>query len=177
MPGRFRLRIRSRRGDSSFFREIVGVLSTIPQVEEVAANPLTGAVLILHSGASDPITAAAADSGLLAFERGGAGSRSNRGSSLRVPSALDSASTGLGALALLQAARGNITGSATENFWNAYGAKRVLGRADLATGFFVLGLFQLFGGQWLGSASALFFYSLITRQLASPDPGRAPRSE
>jgi hypothetical protein len=33
----------------------------------------------------------------------------------------------------------------------------------------LLGLYQLLQGQWLGSASSLFFYALIARQLAAFD--------
>ena len=82
---------------------------------------------------------------------------------------LDAAATGLAGLALFQLARGNAIGTAAENFWNAYGAQRFLGRSEIAAGFALLGIFQLLRGELLGSASSLFFYSLIARQLASLD--------
>jgi hypothetical protein len=82
---------------------------------------------------------------------------------------LDSIATGLSGLALFQVTQGQVTGSAGENFWNAYGAQRLPGRSEIAAGFVLLGLYQLLQGQWLGSASSLFFYALAARQLAVLD--------
>jgi hypothetical protein len=80
---------------------------------------------------------------------------------------LDTIATGLSGLALFQATQGQITGSAAENFWNAFGAERMLGSSVVAAGFGLLGLYQLLQGQWLGSASSLFFYALAGHQLAT----------
>ena len=80
---------------------------------------------------------------------------------------LDTIATGLSGLALFQVTQGQITGSAAENFWNAFGAERMLGSSVVAAGFGLLGLYQLLQGQWLGSASSLFFYALAGHQLAT----------
>ena len=70
---------------------------------------------------------------------------------------------------MFQVARGQAIGNAAENFWNAYGAQRILGRNEIAAGFALFGVLQLLRGELLGSASSLFFYSLIARKLASLD--------
>jgi hypothetical protein len=90
---------------------------------------------------------------------------------------LDSIATGLSGLALFQVTQGQVTGSAAENFWNAYGAQRLLGRNEIAAGFVLLGLYQLLQGQWLGSASSLFFYALAARQLAALDRAAGAMTE
>jgi hypothetical protein len=61
---------------------------------------------------------------------------------------------------VFQVARGQAIGNAAENFWNAYGAQRILGRNEIAAGFALLGIFQFLRGELLGSASSLLFYSL-----------------
>lgn len=175
IPGRLRIRIPARRGDVSFFHHIVQTLSKIPSIAELSAIPLTGSIIIRHSGSAHAIAAAATEQGL--FEIGPeepkkAPAPSSR-SSRRGPYAglRGTAATGLSGLALFQVARGQLTGNAAENFWNAYGAQRILGRPEIAAGFVLLGIAQMLRGQLLGSASSLFFYSLITRQLASIDRG------
>jgi hypothetical protein len=85
--------------------------------------------------------------------------------------------TGLGGLALLQVARGQVAGSAAENFWNAYGAQRILGRPEIVAGFAVLGIVQVLRGRLFGSAASLLFYSLVTRQLASADRAETAPTE
>lgn len=172
IPGRLRLRIPARRGDVSFFHHIVQALSKLPSIAELSAIPLTGSIIIRHSGSAQAIAAAATEQGL--FEIGpeepkkapAPSSRRRSHAGLR-----GTAATGLSGLALFQVARGQLTGNAAENFWNAYGAQRILGRPEIAAGFVLLGVAQVLRGQLLGSASSLFFYSLITRQLASIDRG------
>ena len=170
MPGRLRLRIPARRGDVSFFHRVVQALSKVPGIEELDAIPLTGSIIIRHSGSAQAVAAAATEQGLfeVALED------PNRASSTAQrphSGALDTAATSLNGLALLQIARGQVTGNAAENFWNAYGAQRILDRPGLAAGFVLLGIVQVLRGQLLGSASSLLFYSLITQQLASVDAG------
>ncbi|MBH5397556.1 hypothetical protein HZZ13_07080 [Bradyrhizobium sp. CNPSo 4010] len=172
IPGRLRLRISARRGDVSFFQGIVQALSQLPGVDKLDAIPLTGSIIIRHSGPAQPIAAAATEQGL--FEIGPEEPKDAPApSSRRRPYAglRSTAATGLSGLALFQVARGQLTGNAAENFWNAYGAQRILGRPEIAAGFMLLGLAQVLRGQLLGSASSLFFYSLITRQLGSVDRG------
>jgi Heavy metal associated domain 2 len=168
LPGRLRVRIPARRGDVSFFEGIVKALSKRPDIEEVDASPLTGSILVRHSGPAQAITAAATEQGL--FE---VGPEEPKKAKSPAPSAssglLDTVATVLAALALFQLTRGHVTGSAAENFWNAYGAQRILGRPEIAAGFALLGIVQVLRGQLFGSASSLFFYSLVARQLASVD--------
>lgn len=168
IPGRLRLRIPPRRGDVSFFHGIVQALSKLPGVEKLDAIPLTGSIIIRHSGSAQAIAAAATEQGL--FEIGPEEPKEAPAPSSRRPpyaGLRGTAATGLSGLALFQVARGRLTGNAAENFWNAYGAQRILGRPEIAAGFVLLGIVQVLRGQLLGSASSLLFYSLITRQLAS----------
>jgi hypothetical protein len=176
IPGRLRLRVPERRGDVAFFERVVGVLSQLSDVTQLDGSPLTASIRIRHSGALETITAAALKEGLFEIgEREEAKSKkpkqpdSGTGASQGDAGMLDSISTGLSGLALFQVAQGQVTGSAAENFWNAYGAQRILARKEIAAGFVLLGLYQLLQGQWLGSASSLFFYALIARQLAAFD--------
>jgi hypothetical protein len=60
-------------------------------------------------------------------------------------------------------------GSASENFWNAYGAYRIFHNSPVALVLGALGLWQLLRGQWLGSASSLLFYALVAQSLASEE--------
>jgi hypothetical protein len=166
LSGRLRLRIPTRRGDVSFFQRIVQALSQRPQIEEISATPLTGSILIRHSGSAQAIVSAAAEQML--FELGDPTKRP-QGTPPASSGPLDTAATGLAGLALLQVARGQIIGNATENFWNAYGSQRILGRSEIAATFVLLGIFQVLRGELFGSASSLLFYSLVARQLASSD--------
>jgi len=176
IPGRLRLRIPARRGDVSFFHGIVQALSKLPGIDELHAIPLTGSIIIHHSGSAQAIAAAAAEQRL--FEIGPEDPKKAPAPSTRPYSGLrDTAATGLNGLALFQVARGQLTGNAAENFWNAYGAQRILGRPEIAAGFVLLGIVQVLRGQLLGSASSLLFYSLITRQLASFDRGAAASND
>ena len=171
IPGRLRLRIPERRGDVAFFQRVVGALSKVPDVTELDGSPLTGSVRIRHSGTSELIAAAAAKEGLFEIGKREGDAESNKPPKQPHGDAgmLDSIATGLSGLALFQVTQGQVTGSAAENFWNAYGAQRLLGRNEIAAGFVLLGLYQLLQGQWLGSASSLFFYALAARQLAVLD--------
>lgn len=53
IPGRTRFKIPERRGDHIFFDEIARRLRDCAGVSEVKCNPLTGSVLIHHSGDID----------------------------------------------------------------------------------------------------------------------------
>ncbi|MGJ0451722.1 MAG: hypothetical protein ACR65T_00600 [Methylocystis sp.] len=50
MPGRARLRVADRRGDTAYFASVSKGLSAIAGVRNVEVTPLTGSVLIQHSG-------------------------------------------------------------------------------------------------------------------------------
>ena len=47
--GRFRIRIPSKKGDAAFFQSLKDLASQFPNIHEVAANPVTGSILIKHS--------------------------------------------------------------------------------------------------------------------------------
>jgi hypothetical protein len=174
IPGRVRLKVGSKRGEIGFFEAIIEAMSKHPGVEELRADPLTGSVIIRHSGALEPILAVARQHQL--FE---VAERENRtdASSTRAaaqserqhPALFDAIAVGLGGLGLLQLTRGEAVGSAAENFWNAHGAQRLLRNSPLAAGFVAMGIYQLLRGQVLGSASSLFFYALMTREIAAAE--------
>ncbi len=54
--GRLRLRIPSKKRDSAFFAQLQAVLSAIPGLDQVQANPLSGSLLILHSELPEEMT-------------------------------------------------------------------------------------------------------------------------
>lgn len=168
IPRRLRLRIPERRGDASFFQWVVEALSQHSEIEEIVANPLTGSLLVHHSGSAQAILAAATEQRL--FEVGRTNRRKANSTTPRTkPTPLDPVATGLSGLALFQVARGQVAGSAAENFWNAYGAQRILGRPEIVAGFALLGIVQVLRGRLFSSAASLLFYSLVMRQLASAD--------
>lgn len=173
LSGRLRLRIPTRRGDVSFFQRVVAALSKHPDVKELNATPLTGSILIRHSGPVLAITAAAVEQGLFEIGKREPKTPPKQARPIATPPAdpgmLDTIATGLSGLALFQVTQGEAIGNAAENFWNAYGAHRILGRSGIAAGFALLGVYQLLRGQFLGSGSSLLFYSLVTRRLAASD--------
>jgi hypothetical protein len=64
MPGRARLRIASRRGDTAFLAEAATGLSAIMGVHKVEVRPLTGSILVHHGPSLARIGEAAAKAGL-----------------------------------------------------------------------------------------------------------------
>jgi hypothetical protein len=183
LPGRVRLRLPSRRGDVAFFEKVVRELSKHPAIRELTASPLTASVTLQYFEPLHPIVAGAADQKLFETRRlepqtnvghskRACGSR--EGSKLAGDSGLaGEIATGLSGLSLFRAAQGSVLGSAAENLWHAFGAKRFLGRPDIAAVFLALGIFQILRGQLFGSASSLFFYALVMRQIAAMDQARA----
>jgi hypothetical protein len=174
IPGRARLKVATKRGDVGFFESVVEVMSKHAGVEELRADPLTGSVIIRHSGALEPILAAASEHQLFEVDEREIATQASCASAAadphrQYPALFDAIAVGLGGLGLLQATRGEAVGSAAENFWNAYGAHRLLRNPPLAAGFAALGVYRLLRGQLLGSASSLFFYALITRQIAAAE--------
>jgi hypothetical protein len=172
IPGRIRLRVPEKRGDASYFESVRQRLVEHPAVERLRVSSVTASIVVHHNGAAEPVTAAASERGLFKVARGATPPRppavrsnTNRAS----PSALDAAATGFAGLAVLQAFRAHDFGSAVENFWNAYGARRTLQRPGLAACFAAIGVYQALSGRFLGSATSLLFYSLATRQLASSE--------
>lgn len=176
--GRLRLRIPAKRGDVTFFQSVVEALSRHPAVNELTANPLTGGILVYHSGSAQPITAAAANEELFEIGQNPAESALVQESDAEVavvqtesPGTLEALTILLSGLALFQVSQGNVTGSASENVWHAYNADRVLDRPGLAMGLLTLAVFQLLRGELLGSASSLLFYALVMHRLAAMKRG------
>jgi hypothetical protein len=177
ISGRMRLRVPDKRGDTGYFKSVTKALSGLAGVEQVIVTPATASILIHHKGDTEPIVAAASERGLFAIDvvpkRSPSQSSTEVNTNRILPSSLDTAAKGLAGLALLQAARGQPFGSAVENFWNGYGAMRLLERPGLAAIFAAIGVYQAFRGRYLGSAASLYFYSLLTRQLAAAEESRA----
>jgi hypothetical protein len=171
LPGRVRLRVPSRRGEVPFFERVVRELPKDPAIRELAASPLTGSITLHYVEPLQPIIAAAAHQRLFAIGRlepQSNVSEAKRASRLGESSgSTDGITIGLSGLSLFQATQGSVFGSAAENLWHAFGAQRILGRPDIAVAFAVLGIYQLLRGQLFGSASSLFFYALVTRQIAA----------
>jgi hypothetical protein len=176
LPGRVRLRVPSRRGEVPFFEKVVRELSKHPAIRELTATPLTGSITLQHFEPLHPIIAAAADQKLFETRRlepQTIVSHAKQAVEPRGFGLADGIATGLSGLSLFQAAHGNFLGSAAESLWHAFGARRFLGRPDIAAVFVVFGIYQIFRGQLFGSASSLFFYALVTRQIAAMDQARA----
>ena len=175
MPGRIRLRFRSRRGETDFFQKLVTLLSQISLVDEVDANSLTGSVLIRHSASPDQLAFLAAQSGLLPVQD----LSSALGDPPAPPREARSGSSapmavGLFALALLQLVRGRVLGSASEQFWHAERA-RERHAPVLTLALFGLGILQLLSGRVLAPAASLFVYAMLSKSPAGvgPEIGRA----
>jgi hypothetical protein len=177
LPGRVRLRVPSKRGDVSYFERAVKELSRHPAVLELAASPLTGSITLLHSEPLEAIMETAAH--LLSFEAGGSkpgvkGREAKRIERLtRGASLASQVAAGLTGLSLFQTARGNVAGNAVESFWLSFNAQRMLGRPDLGVVFAAAGVWQMLQGQFLGSATSLFFYSMVMRQVAAMEEAKA----
>lgn len=171
LPGRVRLRIPAKRGDCAFFETAKQGLAGNAAVKEVVANPQTGSLLIRYTGDIRGLATEAAERGIFAVQRAGSVARRPKPAATAAP--VNTAVVGLSGLGLYQVARGRALGSASEIFWNAYGAYRVLDNPALALLLCGLGLWQTLRGDWLGPASALLFYALVARKLAVD--GSAPR--
>jgi hypothetical protein len=171
LPGRIRLRIPAKRGDGAFFETVRRDMAGTAAVQEVIANPHTGSLLIRYTGDIGKLATETAERGLFTVQRAKAASRQPKAAATASP--INTAAVGLSGLGLYQVARGRSLGSASEIFWNAYGAYRILGNPALALLLCGLGLWQTLRGDWLGPASALLFYALVARKLAADSP--APR--
>jgi hypothetical protein len=172
LPGRVRLRIPAMRGNGAFFETAKQGLAGTAAVQEVIANPHTGSLLIRYTGDIGKLATEAAERGLFTVQRARAASRNPKAAATAAP--VNTTVVGLSGLGLYQVARGRALGSASEIFWNAHGAYRILGNPALALLLCGLGLWQTLRGDWLGPASALLFYALVARKLMadSPAPSR-----
>lgn len=140
----------------------------------MTANPHTGSLLVRYSGDIATLESEAAERGIFTLHRAKPASKRVTVEPAAVtPMVVTPTAVGLSGLGLYQIARGRALGSASENFWNAYGAYRILSNPALAVLQCGLGLWQTLRGEWLGSASALLFYALVASRLAAETP--APR--
>ena len=167
LPGRLRLRVDSRRGDSAFFADMAKRVAGMAGVRAVRANPRTGSLLIEHDGAADALVRSASEQGVLRIAAPAPRAVRTTVRSRRVIPVrpLSVAAVGLAGLGLYQAGRGRFLGSATENFWNAYGAYAQMNRKRIAATLAAFGLYQLANGRVLGSAASLLFYALSARDM------------
>jgi hypothetical protein len=167
IPGRMRLRLRAKRGDSEFFQNLTDRLGLVDGVKAVRANPATASLLLEHDGADAAVLDAARERHLFETAPPAKTRRPTPHSSKRRgPAPLDLAAAGLAGAGLVQAARGQIVGSASENLWNAYGLYAATKRPGVSLLLVAFGLFQIARGEVLGSATSLFLYALSARRMA-----------
>src|SRR2546421_2480206 len=116
IPGRVRLRFREQRRNEGFFQKIAHELAEIPTVERVYVNPLTGSVLIFHSG--NPVEIAErVDAGSPAFQVNERALRGAAGRARRISERMPRPKTlAFCALALFQLARGRSASNAAQQF-------------------------------------------------------------
>ena len=173
IPGRMRLRVAARRGKAGFFQQVEAALADVPGVRAVRTNPATGSILIEHGGEEAAVLQAARDHRLFAAAPPEARVPApvQAGAAPRATGAPPNlAAAGLLGAGLLQAARGNLLGSASENLWNAYSLRAVTGKTLPSAVLAAFGAFQLVRGQALGSAVSLFLYAYSARQMARREP-------
>lgn len=180
MDGRLRVRIPERRGDASYFEDAIRKLSANPAITRLEANPLTGSLLIGHR--ADPATLGeiAADAGVFLLQallpqvvhettRSRASARTV---GFSLPRSGPAAGLGLLGLSAYAAAQGNVVGPASENFWHALGALRILNNSRLALALVAVGMVQLARGHVTGSTVSLALYALHVMNI--PDSAFRP---
>lgn len=173
IPGRMRLRVPARRGDAVFFAQAEAALIGAAGVRGVWTNPRTASILVEHDGDGTALLEAAREQELFAAAAPGemtqvqpAAQRAGAAAAGPPSSLLDLAAFGLAGAGLLQLARGQVVGSASENLWNAYGLYAVTGKALPTTLLVAFGVFQVARGELLGSATSLFLYAYGARRMA-----------
>lgn len=169
LPGRLRLRIPSRRGNRGYFVGASQRIAGLTGVRRVQANPLTGGLLVEHAVGTAAVADFARGHGLFDVRpRATPPARAMvpAGAPPALPDPMSVAALGLAGAGVVQLARDQALGSASESLWNAFTAKAVLRQPVLAAGLTGLGLLQLARGPVLGSAVSLFLYALSARRLA-----------
>ncbi len=66
-PHRVRVKIPERKGDAAYFQGVIRVLSELPAIQRLEANPLTGSVLVETEEKDFDLGAAAKELGLFAL--------------------------------------------------------------------------------------------------------------
>ncbi len=136
----------------------------MPGVQAVHANPHTGSILVEHAGDEAAVLAAAREQGL--FGVAPPAQPPNPLVGVETPARLNVAAMGLAGAGLLQVARGQVVGSASESLFNAHSAYTTTGQPWLAALLAGFGVIQLARGEVLGSATSLFLYALSARRRA-----------
>ncbi|VAX33987.1 hypothetical protein MNBD_NITROSPIRAE03-50 [hydrothermal vent metagenome] len=67
-PGRFRIKIPARKGDTHYFASITEKLSRLKEIEKIAANPATASLLVLHKTETKTIAGYAESNSLFKIE-------------------------------------------------------------------------------------------------------------
>ena len=172
LPGRIRIKVPAARGDEAFFDRLVEDVASAPNVVEVRANARAGSLTVCGDGANGPVRATLEQAGLFEF-RAPPPAVEPKWRGIDPDAVVAIALSGLG---VVQLARGQATGAASENFWNAFRTRGHLKNRAAALVLATLGLIQLSRGRYLNSASSLFYYALTARQLmrerAPPARGR-----
>lgn len=170
-PGRIRLKFSGQKGNTPFFEELVSPVSQYPAVEEARGNPLTGSLLVRHTGSLEDLMLSAVPMGLISSETLAAirdEQTSSEGSLLTLlrTQAGQIPVYAIAALGALQLLRGRAFGPASEHLWHATEIWR-RGMPQAAAGLALLGLVQLSRANLLGSASRCSFTGSCCRMRAS----------
>jgi hypothetical protein len=160
IPGRMRMRFRSRRGEEAFFAQLVARLQDHPDVIRVVANPLTASLLVFHAG--DPREIAE----LAGIRASDSRARAQQPANPRVAARMEGLA--FSALGLLQLVRGRVLDGASQHLWHAARA-RDLNMPALALGLIGLGIAQGIRGRFLSSASSLFMNAIMAQAWVPPD--------
>lgn len=169
LPDRVRIKVDAKRGDRTFFDRLVSDLSAAPNVTQVRANPQAGSVAVSFDPRKGPIRSALEATGVFHFrepEPRQARAETARLSSEGAPDPNEVLAAGLSGLGVIQLVNGEAVGPASENLFNAYRAYAYLGNRPVTLTLTVLGLVQFARGQYLNSATSLFFYALTAWQMA-----------
>jgi hypothetical protein len=134
IPGRFRVKVPARRGDAAYFLNARECILRCDGVVSVAAQPLTGSLLIAHAGSVETVARFAEEQGLfrLAIDVAPGPTQAGRpGSQARSHRDLPSESAGrpaidstliaaLAGLGIYQVIQGEVMAPAITLFWYAY---------------------------------------------------------
>jgi hypothetical protein len=173
VPGRTRLRVPARRGDSAYFARVAHALALAPEVLSVRVNPSTGSILLHHSSPLQKLAEDAAEGRLFRLTAAPAARfRSARRIEPRLRIApLSLLSAGFAGLAVIQFARARVVSTATEHLWAAYQASRILGKPSMVATLAAIGVVQLARGRVLSPAVSLLSYAVAARTFARRDAG------
>lgn len=116
--GRARLRFAALRGAEERLGALAARLTAIPGITRIAANPLTGSVVVHHRGDWESVAAAAARTLAIVWQDGAARAKSPAGASREVDLRFLMGSA-LGLLALLQLLRREVLPPALTLLWYA----------------------------------------------------------